>query len=105
MRMRTKLRTGNASRRDVLYGFAAGGACLLTGAGASAITPLPQSDYGAVLDTACGLSADHRRQIAAVESALGVSLPDARVTEALRRTVCPSCGCPLVAPVAAPGSF
>ncbi|ALG71833.1 hypothetical protein VY88_12785 [Azospirillum thiophilum] len=85
----------DANRRTVLAGLAAGGACLFVAGGAQAITAQPRSDYGAMLDAACGATADHKRQIAAVESALGVTLPDERVAEVLRRTQCPSCGCPL----------
>lgn len=86
---------GNTNRRAVLAGLVAGGAGLFAAGGAKAITARSSSDYGAMLDAACGASTDHKRQIAAVESALGAVLPDARVVEALQRTQCPSCGCPL----------
>ena len=89
-------RTGTgANRRAVLAGLAAGGAGLFAAGGAKAITAQLRSDYGAMLDAACGASADHKRQIAEVESALGVTLPDARVLQVLRQTSCRSCGCPL----------
>ncbi|WP_148219285.1 hypothetical protein [Azospirillum sp. B510] len=87
-----------ANRRAVLAGLAglvSGGAGLFAAGGAQAITAQSSSDYGAMLDAACGASADHKRQIAAVESALGAVLPDARVVEVLQRTQCPACGCPL----------
>lgn len=87
--------SGNANRRAVLAGLVAGGAGLFGSGGAKAITVQSSSDYGAMLDVACGASADHKRQIASVEKALGVVLPDARVVEVLQRTQCPSCGCPL----------
>ena len=93
------------SRRHILSGLAAGSACLLAGTGARAITPRDWSDYGAVLDAACGPTLDHKRQIAAVETALGIPLPDARTADVLRRTLCPSCGCPLLPLPGAPGSF
>jgi len=85
----------DANRRAVLAGLVAGGAGLFAAGGAKAITAESSSDYGAMLDAACGASTDHERQIASVEKALGVVLPDARVVEALQRTRCPSCGCPL----------
>ncbi|MBP2304616.1 hypothetical protein GBZ48_17740 [Azospirillum melinis] len=85
----------DANRRAVLAGLVAGGAGLFAAGGAKAITAQSSSDYGAMLDAACGASADHKRQIAAVETTLGVLFPDARVVEALQRTQCPSCGCPL----------
>lgn len=98
-----------ANRRAVLAGLAAGGAGLFVAGGAKAITAQSSSDYGAMLDAACGASADHKRQIAAVERTLGALLPDARVVEALQRTQCPSCGCPLALTAGlvkgAPGAF
>lgn len=97
--------TRSTGRRNILRGLAAGGAVLLSGSGAGAITARPSSDYGAVLDAACGASADHKRQIAEVEKAFGLTLPDRRVAELLRRTACPNCGCPLMAPAGAPDTF
>ncbi len=89
-------RTGTgANRRAVLAGLATGGAGLFAAGGAKAITAQPRSDYGAMLDAACGASADHKRQIVEVERALGVTLPDARVLQVLQQTTCRSCGCPL----------
>lgn len=93
------------SRRHILYGLATGGACLLAGTGARAITPRDWSDYGAILEAACGPTPDHKRQITAVEEALGIPLPDARTLDVLRRTTCPACGCPLMPSPGAPGSF
>lgn len=58
-----------------------------------------------MLDSACGASLDHKRQIAAVEQTLGMSLPDARLIGVLQRTACPTCGCPLMPPVNGPASF
>lgn len=96
-------RTGTgANRRAVLAGLAAGGAGLFAAGTAQAITAQPRSDYGAMLDAACGASADHKRQIAAVERALGVTLPDARVLQVLQQTTCRSCGCPLALAAAVP---
>lgn len=92
-------------RRRFLYGLATGSACLLKGVDATAITPLDRSDYGAVLDAACGRSFDHERQIAAIEAALGIPLPDTRTADILRQTMCPSCGCPLLLSPVRPGSF
>jgi hypothetical protein len=85
----------------VLAGLTAGGAGLFAAGAAQAITAQPRSDYGAMLDAACGASADHKRQIAAVERALGLALPDPQVLQVLQQTTCRSCGCPL-APVAGP---
>jgi len=92
-------------RRSVLCGLAAVGSWLLPSTAAQAIMARPRSDYGAVLDTACGASLDHKRQIAAVEQALGMSLPDARLIGVLQRTACPTCGCLLVPPGTGPTSF
>lgn len=92
-------------RRGVLGGLAAAGAWLLSGTAAHAIMAQSWSDYGAVLDTACGASLDHKRQIAAVERALGLSLPDARLIGVLQRTACPTCGCALVPPMNGPAAF
>ncbi|MBP2227502.1 hypothetical protein J2847_000782 [Azospirillum agricola] len=97
--------TRSTGRRDILRGLAAGGALLLSGSGAGAITVRPSSDYGAVLDAACGASADHKRQIAEVEKAFGLTVPDPRVIERLRRTACPDCGCPLMPPAGASDAF
>ncbi|CAO3407163.1 hypothetical protein [Azospirillum largimobile] len=97
-------RTGTgANRRAVLAGLAAGGAGLFAAGGAQAITAQPRSDYGAMLDAACGASADHRRQIAEVERALGLALPDARLLQVLQQTSCRSCGCTLGLAAAVPG--
>ena len=98
-------RTKGCGRRRIVLGLAAGVAVLLAGPGARALTARPASDYGAVLDAACGRSADHQRQIAEIESALGLALPDARAAELLRRTLCPACGCPLALASGAPGAF
>ncbi|SMH59596.1 hypothetical protein [Azospirillum agricola] len=98
-------RTRNTGRRDILRGLAAGGAVLLSGSGAGAITARPSSDYGAVLDAACGPSADHARQIAEIENAFGLTRPDPRMIERLRRTACPNCGCPLMPPAGPSDAF
>ncbi|MCG5242302.1 hypothetical protein [Azospirillum doebereinerae] len=92
-------------RRDVLCGLAVAGAWLLSGTAAHAITVRTRSDYGAVLDNACGASLDHTRQIAAVEEALGLALPDDRLIGVLQRTVCATCGCPLMPPATGPAAF
>lgn len=95
-------------RRSLLRGLALGGlGAALGGAGSNAwaFTALPGSDYGALLDGACGASADHRRQIAALESALGGTLADPRIVAVLQNTACPNCGCPLLTPPGAPASF
>lgn len=93
------------NRRHILSGLAAGGVCLMAGTGARAITARDGADYGAVLDAACGASTDHKRQIAVIEEAMGIPLPDERIAVVLRRTLCPSCGCPLIPPPGAPGAF
>lgn len=92
-------------RRGVLGGLAAAGTWLLSGTTAHAIMAHPWSDYGAVLDTACGASLDHKRQIVAVEQALGLILPDDRLVSVLQRTACPTCGCPLAPPMNGPAAF
>ncbi|MBP2297865.1 hypothetical protein [Azospirillum picis] len=89
----------------MLAGLVAGAAGLLAADGARAITAQPGSDYGAMLDAACGATADHQRQVAAVESALGATQPDARVMDVLRRTKCPACGCPLAPPTGGMAGF
>lgn len=97
-----------ASRRRLLRGLALGGLGLALGhAGAAqAFTVRSGSDYGAMLDGACGASADHRRQIAELESALGGTAADPRILAVIRQTACPSCGCPLLlAPTTAPTPF
>lgn len=95
----------STTRRSILRGLAAGGVAALAGASAEALTARPASDYGAILDAACGASADHARQIAEVETALALTRPDPRLTEALKRTLCPNCGCPLAPSMAAPDAF
>lgn len=92
-------------RRGVLGGLAAAGTWLLSGTAAQALMPQPGSDYGATLDSACGASLDHRRQIAELERTLGLSLPDARLLGVLQRTACPICGCPLIPPMTGSPSF
>lgn len=92
-------------RREVVCGLAVGGLMLLSGTGAGAVTLRSGSDYGGILDGACGASADHRRQIAEVEKAFGLPLTDSRVIDALRRAQCPGCGCSLALAAGLPGSF
>ncbi|MFS2012091.1 hypothetical protein ACCD06_19800 [Azospirillum sp. CT11-132] len=92
-------------RRGVLGGFAAAGAWLLSGTAAQALMPQPGSDYGAILDKACGASLDHKRQIAELERTLGLSLPDERLIGVLQRIACPICGCPLMPPMNGASSF
>jgi len=64
---------------------------------AGAFQYLPDSDYRHLVDSACGASADHQRQLAEAAARLGV---DARAPEAqalLKQLTCPICGCPLAA--------
>jgi len=92
-------------RRDVLCGLAVAGVWLLSGTAAHAITARTRSDYGAMLDNACGASLDHKSQIAAVERTLGLTLPDDRLVAVLQRTACATCGCPLMPPADGPAAF
>lgn len=103
--MDTEMRPVLMRRRDLLCGLAMAGTWLLSGTAAQAITVRSWSDYGAVLDNACGASLDHKRQIAAVELASGMTMPDARLIGVLQQTACPNCGCPLMPPVSGRASF
>ncbi|PWC39956.1 hypothetical protein TSO352_04470 [Azospirillum sp. TSO35-2] len=99
------MRPAGLRRRDVLYGLAAAGVCLAAGTTAQAFTAQSSSDYGAMLDNACGASLDHKRQIATIERTLGMPLSDDRLVKLLQRTTCPACGCPLMPPGTASAAF
>ena len=80
--------------------LAAGGACTSLASTAQAITARPGSDYGAILETACGPVGEHARLIEETEAALGRPRTDPLVQAVLQRTACPTCGCGLLsAPV------
>lgn len=88
------------SRRGFLRSaaaLAAGGACASLASTAQAITARPASDYGAVLESACGPVGEHARLIEETEAALGRPRTDPLVQAVLQRTACPACGCPLLA--------
>ncbi|MGQ9371681.1 twin-arginine translocation signal domain-containing protein [Azospirillum sp. ST 5-10] len=95
-----------SSRRGFLRAataLAAGGVCGSLAVPAVALTPLSGSDYGAVLDSACGASAEHARLVEETATALGRPASDPLVQAVLQRTVCPLCGCAVVPTPAAAG--
>lgn len=75
---------------------AAGSACASFGSSAHAITARPSSDYGAVLESACGQAGYHARIVKETEEALGMTSTDPRFLAILQQVKCPMCGCPVL---------
>lgn len=101
---------GVSDRRGFLRlaaALAAGGAGVSVAGPALALQARPLSDYGAVLEGACGATREHARLVREAEQALGLTAGDPRMQAVLRGMTCPSCGCALLMPPApdASGAF
>jgi len=81
----------------------AAGACMSVAGPALAFKARPLSDYGVVLEDACGQARYHVRIIKETEEALGLPAEDPRLQAVIRQMKCPSCGCGLLMPQA-PGA-
>lgn len=101
---------GVSDRRGFLRlaaALAVGGAGVSLARPAMAVQARPLSDYGAVLESACGATREHARLVREAEEALGLTAGDPRMQAALRGITCPTCGCALAMPPTpdAPGAF
>lgn len=80
---------------------AAAGVCVPLAGPAHAFTELSQSNYGRVLDSACGRNSEHARIVAETADSLGMKPSDPRLDGILQRMTCPVCGCPVLPLIAA----
>ena len=75
--------------------WALGGVVIGAARPAAAFQTMPASDYSALVDQACGVTANHARQLEQARARLGDVLTSQQLENTLQALRCPICGCPL----------
>ncbi|CAK0776084.1 putative Twin-arginine translocation signal domain-containing protein [uncultured Gammaproteobacteria bacterium] len=76
--------------------LALGGVLVVAARPVAAFQTMPEGDYSALVEKACGATADHARQLEQTRDRLDTTLTREQVQTALQALRCPVCGCPLV---------